>query len=300
MTSHYHDIWKTLQGANQELRQWLQENYQEQQHNHTTTASHIYSPTTGYNKGYSYTQLPHDTCMVDLEMEIVKELEQSLCELDTVNKHRNHSGGNLSYHDYTPSQLSHTHEACTADFIESNEDDLTLLHRNTHRSLCKTIDCILDQDAKSLYRMKESWQQLHQWSSRHLHPYLQNNSQPLNSSYMDRNNHTGEDEKVYIEETPFYKRLIFPNGNCKEIYSDGRRETYYASSHIHKMTFPNGCRLIFFPNGQLERHLSDGRIEVIYMDGSIGLVSKDGTQERLFLGNGKVVSRNIKYNHRNR
>lgn len=102
----------------------------------------------------------------------------------------------------------------------------------------------------------------------------------------------GTNTQVYIEETAFYKRFVFPNGNCREIYPDGRIETCYALSQIHKIEFPNGCTLIFFPDGQLERHLPDKRIEVIYADGSLGLVSKDGNKEKVFLGNGKVVYRN--------
>ncbi|GJD11554.1 hypothetical protein Gasu2_56880 [Galdieria sulphuraria] len=302
MISHYHHIWETLQVANQELRQWLKTN-QEQPTDNNTTSNNYPSTTSGPKELYPRTQPSKNTSMVELEMELVKELEQSLSEIDSVDiscypskPNRNQptrKNRNRSQHDYSlPSTHSRSHieGPVIIDSIEMKDNDSIWLHHNIHRNVCKTIDCILDRDAKSLSKMKQSWQKLHQWS-KHLHPYLEKKKQQRTV------HHNSNDSKEYVDMN-IKGDSFLSDHSLKEIYSDGRRETYYASSHIHKIAFPNnGYTFIFFPNGQLERHLSDGRVEVIYADGSIGLMSKDGIQEKLFLRNGKVVYRNRMANH---
>ncbi|KAK4525901.1 hypothetical protein GAYE_SCF17G3810 [Galdieria yellowstonensis] len=302
MTSHYHQIWETLVVANQQLKQWLHKN-QPLPNNTTTTTTQDTPHQTSQNSS-----------QVELEMEIVKELEQSMSEIGSVDSLLGKELDTSRLDD-----LSQQRQQLLEDAVEC-EDDYVLLHRDTHRHVCKTMDYILDQDAKYLSKMKENWQQLlvdcvkPRWQ-RHVDKkqpqnvvkkecndtsdkqYEQGQKNIHQPSYTTatRNNHQGHGHdsytrgKVRIEVTPFYRRLVFPNGSCKEIYSNGRMETYYAPSQIHKIDFSNGTRLILFPNGQLERHLSDGRVEVVYPDGSIGLVSKDGKSERLFLGNGRVL-----------
>jgi len=301
MTSHYHQIWETLLVANQQLKQWLYKN--QPLPNATTTITTQDTPH----------QTSQNSSRVELEMEIVKELEQSMSEIGSVDS--------LPGKELDTSRLDDLsrQRQLLEDAVEC-EDDYVLLHRDTHRHVCKTMDYILDQDAKYLSKMKENWQQLlldcvkPRWqhhvdkkqpqnvvkkecndtSDKQYEQGQKNIHQPSYTT-ATRNNHQGHRHdsyargKVRIEVTPFYKRLVFPNGSCKEIYSNGRMETYYAPSQIHKIDFSNGTRLILFPNGQLERHLSDGRVEVVYPDGSIGLVSKDGKRERLFLGNGRVL-----------
>lgn len=167
MTRHYHQIWTTLQVANQQWKQWLQTNSKQPFYPISTN-------TTSTNNDLApFATSAENMSLVELEMEIVNELEQSLSEIDSGNGSyqldSNYNGETVFSHDLGArnsqwTSNSTTTTSSTNSCVDSKEDDYTLLHTDNHRNVCKTIDFILDQDAKSLSKMKQSWQQLQQWS----------------------------------------------------------------------------------------------------------------------------------------
>ncbi|XP_076730774.1 centrosomal P4.1-associated protein isoform X2 [Maylandia zebra] len=86
-------------------------------------------------------------------------------------------------------------------------------------------------------------------------------------------------------------KVIFFNGDTKQVTADQRVVYYYAETQTTHITYPDGMEVLHFANNQTEKHFPDGRKEITFPDQTVKNLFPNGREESV-LTDGTIIQVN--------
>ena len=101
---------------------------------------------------------------------------------------------------------------------------------------------------------------------------------------------SGIKKEIYKNE---HQIIYFPNGDIKQIFSDGKISYYYKDKNAVQTILNNGMEIFKLENGQIEKHFPDGTKLIIFNDDTEKYIYNDGSEETYFSDGNVEKNKNI-------